>query len=89
MEPADYLSKLKQQIEKGAVKEYGTFVLIILMMVFFINLGLDNPIGHAIEPEKTCEEIKGVCSENACVEGFTEKENYCPNNKYCCKKTEQ
>ncbi|MBU2100116.1 hypothetical protein KKG83_03010 [Candidatus Micrarchaeota archaeon] len=91
MEP-DYLQKLKKQVEKGMdVKGYGTFILIILMIGFFFNLGLGNPVGNALEgktgtQEKTCEQINGICSENSCIEGYAEKENYCPKSLYCCKK---
>ncbi|MFH1663933.1 MAG: hypothetical protein ABH986_03945 [archaeon] len=91
MEP-EYLSELKKQIEKGLnAKRFGTFVLVILMMVFLLNFGLDNPIGNAIEPQnmKTCSEIKGSCSETPCGQGFELKENYCENSLNCCVKAKQ
>jgi hypothetical protein len=88
MEP-NYLDKLKKEIEKGLdVKGYGTFILIILMLVFIVNFGLDNPIGKALDTKKSCEEINGVCSDKPCGKGFTQTENLCYNKKYCCTKKE-
>lgn len=91
MEPeteSNYLSKLKQAIEKGQAKRYGTFVLVIMACVFFANVATEGALGEAIAPttEKTCAEIKGVCSDTPCEEGYSEKDNFCPNNEFCCKK---
>lgn len=89
---ANYLSKLKHAIEKGQLKRYGTFALVIVMIVLLINIIVgdplfENPTGYAIEDTaKTCEEIKGICSEEPCTEGYKGTGNYCPNDDFCCKK---
>lgn len=92
MEP-DFLNQIKKQIEKGTeIKKYATFALVMLMVIYMGNYGLGNPIGNALEPtqiEKTCEEINGICSNELCPSGYTEKENSCPNQEYCCKKVKQ
>ncbi|PJA18996.1 MAG: hypothetical protein COX63_01820 [Candidatus Diapherotrites archaeon CG_4_10_14_0_2_um_filter_31_5] len=84
----NYLSKLKDAIEKGQAKRYGTFVLVILTAVLLLNVIGGDPVGKAIQPkEKTCDEINGICSSETCAEGYTTKDNFCPNNQFCCKKS--
>jgi len=81
-----FLEKLKQEIEKGSIKRYGTFVLVFVTAVLLLNVISGDPVGNAIQPkEKTCEEIKGTCSLEPCGEGYLELKNYCPNQAYCCK----
>ncbi len=85
MEP--FLEKIKKEIEKGSVKRYGTFVLIFVTAALLTNVIAGDPVGNAIQPkDKTCEEIKGICSAEPCGESYTELENSCPNKEYCCKK---
>lgn len=86
----NYLSKLKNAIEKGQIKKYGTFALVIMTAILLLNVIGGDPVGKAIQPtEKTCEEIKGICSFEQCTEGYTKTANYCPNQEFCCKKANQ
>ncbi len=86
-----YLNKLKQEIEKKSIKKYTTFILIVLMLGFMVNFGLGNPVGHAIDSsiKGNCITEGGTCSETPCEKGYIEKDFFCPENEFCCKKNNQ
>ncbi len=79
------LEKLKKEITGNRIKGYASFVLIVFMLMIVFNGFSGDPIGKALEQEKTCEQVKGICSYS-CEQGFTQTTNFCPENQYCCVK---